>query len=122
MSVTFYASFSESRRYPISYLRGVTGPNWANMNARVMIVFLDLDRYEYEDLAGFVPMPEARRAAIKARAQFEKRAPLFEREQFIDGNLTITGLSVENIQERLTDFERFLDAAVKAGAKSIYWA
>ena len=122
MSVTFYASRDEVDSGVKYYMERITGPNWSNMNARAMLAFLGMENDEPNGLTGAVSIPEARRAVIKARALFEKRAPKFARETIDEGNFISVGLSVENIEYRLDDFERFVGDAEKAGAKSIYWA
>lgn len=59
--------------------------NLAGMNARAVLSFLGVD--PGEDLCGELPMPEIRRAIIKARATFGRRAPGFVRDlEVVHGN------------------------------------
>jgi hypothetical protein len=53
--------------------------NMASMNARAFLSFLGIN--SGEDLVGELPIPEVRRAIIKAKATFDSRASRFVRTQ-----------------------------------------
>ena len=56
--------------------------NLANLNARAFLAFLDLQD-QREDLYGEAPIPEVRRAIMRARATFHQRAHAFVRRSEI---------------------------------------
>ena len=72
-------------------------------------------------------MPEARRAVMRARATFERRADAFARtgsDTKRPGRARVVecGVDREYLSRRVDDFERFLNVVVDKGATSIYWA
>jgi len=94
-------------------------------NGRAFLEFLSIE--PGSEPSGEITMPEARRAVMRARATFERRAPKFTREgsdtkrpgraRVIEGEL-----GTEYFERRLDDFEKFLNAVASVGATSIYWA
>lgn len=125
MSVTFYGQKADGK--PI--MLDIEHPAYLNLNFGNGYALLNLLAIPPgEDyLHGEVPMPEARRAVMRARATFERRAGKFTREgsdtkrpgqpRVIQGSLDEDGLAV-----RLDAFERFLNVVAEMGATSIYWA
>lgn len=99
--------------------------NMASANARALLELLDLE--PGDEPSGDASMPEARRAVMRARATFERRADGFTREgsdtkrpgqvRFIEG-----GIAREYLAMRLDAFEKFLNVVADKGAISIYWA
>src|SRR5579863_7869326 len=98
-------------------------PAYLNLNfgnAYALLGLLGLDPGE-NYLHGEVPMPEARRGVIRARATFERKAGNFTREgsdtkrpgkvRVIQGSLDEDGLA-----RRLDAFERFLNVVADMGA------
>jgi len=142
MSVSFMAVDS---RVSHDYPRSVELPppfdgyglNLCNANARALLGLLRLPLGDetYGDLSGQVTIAEARRAVIRARASFERRAELFtratEREMGAfsqdDGTTRIgerfvaMGIDEDYLDKRLSEFGRFVEAAAEAGADHICW-
>lgn len=119
MSVSFYASKEEPEVGYHEYIREIDRVNWANMNARAMLRFLGLP--ENDELHGQVPLHVARRAFMTAKSQFDRRAPEIVRPTEICNRYVIYGLDMNGIGERLDQFGAFLELAMLAGAKTIYW-
>jgi len=124
MSVEFYGQKSDGAAIMLDF----DHPAFISMsssNGRAFLEFLGIE--PGPEPAGEVTMPEARRAVMRARATFERRAPQFIREgsdtkkpgrvRVIEG-----GIGTDYFERRLDDFEKFLNAVAEAGATSIYWA
>jgi hypothetical protein len=87
---------------------------------------------------GEIPVPEARRALMRARARFERVAPRLVRPTVIehgaprlqeDGTVELRplraisfGLDEDGLAARLDRFERFVEAVVEGGATHIAWS
>ena len=119
MSVSFHASRDEVDCPIKDYLHEIDAINWASANARLMLGLLDLP--VNDELIGSVSLAHARRAFVRAKTLFEKRAVNFTRQEEIGMNYVFCGLTEEGLLQRLTEFGTFLDLAMLAGAKSIYW-
>lgn len=119
MSVSFYASRDEAECPIKDYLHEVERVNWANANARLMLGLLGLP--QNDELTGCVSLADARRAFIKANALFESRAVNFTRQEEIGTRYVCCGLTEEGLLYRLNAFGAFLELAMLAGARSIYW-
>ena len=99
--------------------------NMASANARVVLGLLGWE--PGDEPSGEVSMPEARRAVMRARATFERRAEGFTRtgsDTKRPGRVRVVecGVDREYLSRRVDDFERFLNVVVDKGAASIYWA
>jgi hypothetical protein len=86
---------------------------------------------------GEVSVPDARRALIRARATFERKAPRLVRHAAIeygaprtqeDGTVELrplrmieVGLDEEGMVDRLDRFARFVDAVSERGATHVAW-
>jgi hypothetical protein len=124
MSVDFYGK--DCHGLPI--MLGHEHPDAINMssgNGRAFLEFLGVE--PGPEPYGELPMPLARRAVMRARATFGRRAGLFTRPSMDTQRLglarvVIVGLDVDYLARRLDDFERFLNAVTERGAVSIYWA
>lgn len=123
VSVTFYGRRPDNT--PV--FLDIEDANWLNFssaNARAFLAFLRLDPGYGPD--GEVTLPELRRAVIRARATFERRAPRFVRAPTETTRLgrcrvIVGGIDEAYFERRLGDFERFLNAVVGMGAVAIYW-
>ncbi len=124
MGIEFYGKKSNGQAIMLDFEH----PAFISMssaNGRAFLEFLGIDP-GFEP-SGEITMPEARRAVMRARATFERRAPKFTREasdtkrpghaRFMEG-----GIDTEYFERRLNDFEKFLNAVAEAGATFIYWA
>jgi hypothetical protein len=117
--------------------------NWANGNAAALFALLGLgagSKTEWSEgyVQGEAPLPDVRRAIIRARATFERRAPELARPESVehgapralpDGSVELRpvrryemGLDAEGIGRRLDAFERAVDALADLGATHIAWA
>jgi hypothetical protein len=118
MSVTFGGAG------PVSRSR-VREMNLSNMNARAFLHFLL--GFDPSDLFGELPIPDARRLVIRARATFADRALLFVRESRDSGggaNLARyieQGIDLDYFAARLDQFESLLVALQKAGSTHVTW-
>ena len=121
MSLSFYASMQESSSEIINYIHDLETVNWSYGNARIMFELMGL-RSDGDIVVGQFSIHEAFRALVRAKSTVEHKAPLLAREPKIEGNYIECGLSEDSIKYRVAEFERFLAAAQKAGAKTIYWA
>ena len=108
--------------------------NWSNGNAAILFELLGLGRSSF----GEAPMPEMRRAIVRARATIGSRGPRFERPEIVtygpprenaDGTIELrpmrvwsTGLDVEGMRVRLDAFERAIHELARRGATHITWA
>ncbi len=122
MSITFYGQRADGStiRIPLDHSAHV---NVANGNAVALLGLLGLG----DELQGEVSLPEARRAVIRARATFDRRAGSFTREP-VDMKrsghvrVIVAGIDDNYLQRRLADFDRFVMFVADKGAVSIYWA
>jgi hypothetical protein len=120
-------SFYGRRRDGTAVFLDVEDPRWLNFscaNARAFLAFLRLDPGPGPD--GEATLPEVRRAVIRARATFDRRAPKFTRassdtQSVGQCRVIVGGIEEAYFERRLGDFERFVDAVVERGATSIYW-
>ncbi len=107
--------------------------NWSNGNARAMFALLCLG----DELYGEAALPDVRRAILRARATFDRRAPALVRPEEVgygapreneDGAIELrpvrmwsAGLDVVGIRSRLDAFERCVDTLAGRGATHINW-
>jgi hypothetical protein len=123
VSITFYGR----RRDGSSVFLDIEDPNWVNMasaNARAFLALLGLDPGSGPE--GEATLPQVRRAVIRARATFERRAPRFTRAPTETTPLGtcrvfVGGIDESYFERKLDDFEKFVDAVVEMGATSISW-
>jgi len=110
--------------------------NLCNANARVLLDLLGLDITE--ELCGECPVPEVRRAIIRAHATIDNRLHELVRPNEVvygppstdeDGVVELhpvrcfgQGLSEDGIRDRLSRFESFFFDACREGAVSIVWS
>jgi hypothetical protein len=99
--------------------------NLANGNARVFLLFLGLAPGSGPD--GDAAIADVRRAIMRARATFDRRAPKFTRrgsDTKRPGRCRVieSELDAAYLERRLHDLERFVEAVVERGASSVYWA
>jgi hypothetical protein len=110
--------------------------NLANTNARAFLVFLSLQDAG-EDLYGSVPIPEVRRAIMRARATFHQRADSFVRSPEIihgkprvnhDGSVDlrpvrvwIGGIDEEYLMRQLDKLEVLVEELAERGATHLGW-
>jgi hypothetical protein len=110
--------------------------NLANLNARAFLVFLGVQDAG-ADLYGSVPIPEVRRAIMRARATFHQRARSFVRGSEIvhgkprvneDGTVTlrpvrvwIGGLDEDYLMRQLDKLEVLVGALAERGATHLGW-
>lgn len=125
MSITFYGQKTDGAPIMLDFEH----PAYVNMNfANAYALFNLLGVHPGDDyLHGEITMPEARRAVIRARATFDRRAGGLTREgsdtkrpgrvRIIEGSMDEAYLA-----RRLNDFENFLNVVAEMGATSIYWA
>lgn len=108
--------------------------NLANDNAARLLSLLGLGR---DDLIGNLDLPSARRAVIRAKAQFNRRAPALVRPEErlygaphtqSDGTVELhplrvvsQGLSADQLYARLITFEQLIVEASQQGATHIHW-
>lgn len=122
VSITFYGQRADGSmiRIPLDHRAHV---NVANGNAVSLLGLLGLGH----ELQGEVSLPEARRAVIRARALFDRRAGGFTREPADikhpgHARVIVAGIDDDYLQRRLADFDRFVMFVSEKGAVSIYWA
>lgn len=124
MSVSFYGKSADGA----AIMLDIEHPAYLNMNsanARTFLLFLGLE--PGDEPYGECSMPEARRAVIRARATFERKAGGFTRKgsdtkrpgqpRVITG-----GVDEDYLALRLDSFEKFLNVIASKSAVSIYWA
>ncbi len=123
VSVTFYGKRSNGTPVALD----VGDANWLNFsssNARAFLQFIGLEPGYGPD--GEASLPEVRRAVIRARNTFGRRALRFGRpatDTQMSGRcrVIVGGIDEAYFERRLGDFERFVDAVVLKGAVAIYW-
>ncbi len=109
--------------------------NLANTNARAFLSFLGLG--DGEDLYGEVPIPEVRRAIMRARATFHQRAYSFVRSpQIINGSprvnddgsvelrpvrVHIAGIDEDYLMRQLDKLEVLVGELAERGATHLGW-
>jgi hypothetical protein len=112
--------------------------SWSYGNAVAMFGLLGLFIKSEAGLTGEAPVADIRRAIVRARATFERRAPGFERAEVIqhgaprthaDGSIELRpvrawsmGLDTEGMRVRLDAFERAIHELARRGATHITWA
>jgi hypothetical protein len=110
--------------------------NLANLNARAFLVFLGVQD-QREGLYGEVPIPEVRRAIIRARATFHQRARSFVRGSEIvhgkprvnhDGTVELRpvrvwvgGIDEEYLMRQLDTLEVLVGELAERGATHLGW-
>jgi hypothetical protein len=122
MSITFYGQRADGSmiRIPLDHPAHM---NIANGNAIALLGLLGLG----DELHGEVSLPEARRAVIRARATFDRRAGEFKREPADmmrpgQARVIVAGIDDNYLRRRLADFERFLLFVAEEAAVVAYWA
>lgn len=123
MSVSFYARGADGGLIHLD-LDDPAFLNMASANARLFLEFLRIE--PGPDLDGEISLPDARRAVMRARATFDRRAPSFTREQSDvtragQARMITADLDVEYLGKRLDALQRFLDEVVERGAVSVLW-
>jgi hypothetical protein len=104
--------------------------NVANLNAAALLALLGvLDEPDHGPLpnttaGGSLPIATMRRALIRARATFSRRAPRFTREpeSTHEGRVYSGGLPLDRLTEYLSALERLCLVAQERGGKCITWA
>lgn len=104
--------------------------NVANLNAAALLAFLGvLAEPDQADLpnttaGGSLSIPTMRRALIRARATFARRARAFTREpgHLREGCVYSGGLPLERLADYLSALERLCLVAQDRGGKRIHWA
>lgn len=109
--------------------------NLANTNARAFLAFLDLQD-QREDLYGEAPIPEVRRAIMRARATFHQRAYFVRSPQIINGSprvnddgsvelrpvrVWIGGIDEEYLMRQLDKLEVLVEELAERGATHLGW-
>ncbi len=100
------------------------GPNMNNSNGREFLRLLGL---EEDHGYGTCTIPEARRAVMKARATFDRKADDFRRSvpSVIQGGMTAIphrGVSdPDYFRMRLDQFAEYVEALAVAGADTVTW-
>lgn len=122
MSITFYGQRADGSviKLPLDHPAHL---NLANGNAVSLLGLLGLGH----ELQGEVSLPEARRAVIRARATFDRRAGGFTREPADSkrpghARVIVAGIDTGYLDRRLADFERFILFVAEMGAVAVYWA
>ena len=122
MSITFYGQRADGSiiKIPLDHSAHV---NVANGNAVLLLGLLGLGG----ELQGEVSLPVARRAVIRARATFDRRAGSFTREpgdvkRSGHARVIVAGIDTGYLVRRLADFERFVLFVAARGAVAVYWA
>lgn len=122
VSITFYGQRADGStiKIPLDHPAHV---NVANGNAVALLGLLGLGA----ELQGEVSLPEARRAVIRARATFERRAGGFTRDPADvkrpgHARVIVAGIDDNYLQRRLDDFDRLVMFVAEDGAVSVYWA
>jgi hypothetical protein len=130
MSISLYAQRADGSAIMLEF----THPayvHWANINAGAvlgLLGFVDPETGRGLWDAESVPLPEARRAIIRARATFARRHARFTRATEIGiaaatGPLVFSGgIDADGLSVRLDAFERFVRTVAEMGAVAIYWA
>lgn len=98
--------------------------NMSNANARAFLSLLRLNPGAGPD--GEVPLAAARRAVMRGRATFQRRASRFTRlptdtTRPDQPRVVEFGIDEDYLARRLEDFERFLLTVAERGAVSISW-
>jgi len=109
--------------------------NLANDNARAFLLFSGLD--PGDDLCGEAPLPEVRRAIIRARATFRRRVAAFTRPQEVvygrprvgdDGAVELrpvrvwsAGIDEDYLARQLDRLEVLVAALAERGATPLGW-
>ena len=98
--------------------------NLANVNARAFLDFLRIDTGE--DLCGSLPLPEMRRAIIRARATMGSRVDRFTRPEAsgtgaMGARWYQQGIDPEYFEARLEQFSKHVEDLAKLGADTISW-
>lgn len=124
MSIEFYGKKTDGEPIMLDFEHPAF-ISMSNANGRAFLEFLGID--PGPEPAGEITMPEARRAVMRARATFERRAPQFTREESDTkrpgrARVIESGIDVEYFERRLNDFEKFLNAVAEHDAAFIYWA
>ena len=96
-----------------------------NGNGRAFLLFLGL--VPGDDLCGEVPVFEARRAILRARATFDRKVGSFTRsvsDTKRPGQVRVveSGIDADYFMMRLAAFERFVLHVAGMGALAVYWA
>jgi hypothetical protein len=100
--------------------------NWGNVTAAVVLNLLGLGG-DSPELAGEVSTVQARRAIIRARATFDRRAPELERpatdtQRPGEARFIFAGVSTNTLRERLATFERLLGYFASQGCTRVGWS
>jgi len=101
------------------------GLNLRSSNALLGVLGAVL-RVDLDPLCGSLSLPEARRAAWGALARLEALGSPYAEEAISEaprGRAAYfrPGFTVEDLRRRLVDFQRFVEAADRAGATDIGW-
>jgi hypothetical protein len=97
--------------------------NLANTNAAAFLGLLELPT---DELCGEVELAQVRRAVIKARATFGRKADAFTREstdtkQPGRARIISMGLDRDQLKDYLDRFERLLTEFTARGCTEVYW-
>ncbi len=108
-------------------------PNFSNTNARAV---LDLLGLPFEDGTGAAAISDVRRAIMRARATFEKRAPALVREDEVQYGRPVDrggvvelrplrmlsfGLDAEGLRSRLELVAAYVERVAARGATHLSW-
>lgn len=123
MSVTFHARGADGRLIFLD-LDDPAHLNMASGNARLFLEFLQIE--PGPEPSGEIGLPEARRAIMRARATFGRRAPAFSREPYDrkrsgEARFVSPGIDASYLAMRLDALEIFLGRVVARGAVSLLW-
>jgi len=113
-------------------------PRWMNLtndNTRAFLAFVDIEGAS--DLYGEAPLPEVRRAIMRARATFQRRVGAFLRREAVvygkprvgdDGTVELRpvrvwvgGIDEAYLQRKLDRLEVLVEALARRGATHLGW-
>ena len=130
MSVTFSGMIRTSEEGVRFQGTGVedtdeNGFNLANGNARLFLEFM-LPYMDHIELYGQVPISDARRAVIKARATFDRHVDDYTREASdtkLPGKIRVieAGVDRDYFARRMEGFAELVERLAKAGATHVTW-
>jgi hypothetical protein len=117
MSIDIYGKKPDSTPIVLRYTHP-SSLNLANVNACALLRLLGLP---FEQGYGEASVVDVRRAVIKAKALFEKKADAFTQEPVDEGNYHFGGIRKDYLRMRLDDLSSTVETLAGMGATIVYW-
>jgi hypothetical protein len=117
MSIDFYGQKPDSTPIMLRH-EHPRNLNMSNANARALLGLLGLP---FNDGYGAASVVDVRRAIMKARALFEKKADAFTEGPLDESNYHFGGISKDYLRMRLDDLSSTVETLAGMGATIIYW-